>query len=359
MKKLDRWQSVWQYLESPASAASYVGWTGHLNLGDEILLEAARECLEPLEVVANVTTNRPILRWIEQRKRHDIAILGGGTQIGNHPPFERFKAELAKAKMGLVFGAGVSEYVTQGPAPAWLERWGEVLRDLAYVGVRGPDSAATLARVGVDAEILGDPVCWFSQELDYWKPREKVFGLNVGQAHGLMFGDEATVHANFASYLKTMKQRGWDVEFFCVWPEDLPTTRQVAAEAGIEAPTIHCIYEEARPYLERVRSMKFFVGIKLHAVALAMAANVPSLMIEYRPKCLEFMNTMGMGGFDIRSDQMDLDRMMELTGMLDSGGPLVAESIRSAMLPIQRRLMGLRERIVDASQALSQAAPVV
>lgn len=356
-RKIDRLQSAWQYLDSPSTAASYVGWTGHSNLGDEILLEAARECLDPIEVVVHLQTNQPLLRWIQARKRHDIAILGGGTLIGDHPPYQRFVDELAKARVGMVFGAGVSEYVVDGPTPEWLERWGEVLRPLAYVGVRGPDSAATLARVGVQAEVLGDPVCWFSQELSFWTPREKVLGLNVGRANRAMFGDEDVVLRRFSEYASAMRRDGWEIEFFCVWPEDLPATRQVAADAGIASPRIHCIFANAHAYQAIVRRMKLFVGIKLHAVALAMSANVPSLMVEYRPKCLEFMNTMGMGGFDVRSDDMRLERMLQLTHMLDTGGPLVSECIRAAMAPIQRRLHMLKDRLLGEIEVLSLAEP--
>lgn len=341
-RRLTRIVDWLQYVAGPVSAVSYVGWTGHLNLGDEILFEAARECFKPTPIVSDPLLGRPMFKRMTDRKRHLVAILGGGTLIGDHPPFERFKTELKKAGgNGLVFGAGVSQYVLAGSVPTWLEQWGELLRPLHYVGVRGPDSATTLARVGVDAEILGDPVCWFSQPQDFWVPRANVLGLNVGQAQGAMFGDETTVQQGFSDYARAMRQQGWAVEFFCVWPDDLATTRKVAADAGIERPIIHCHYQGARAYLNRVRNLKLFVGIKLHAVALAMCANVPALMVEYRPKCLEFMNTLGMGRFVRRSDQMSLPDLIALTATLDAEGAAISVSIRAAMRPIQGRLHAL------------------
>ena len=342
MQRVHHWRA---YLMSGRSAVSYTGWLGHQNLGDEILYEAAEECFASVNLVSYPISNRNFLNRLAATKRHSLAVLGGGTLIGGHPPFERYKSELAKAKGGLVFGAGVSPLAPDAPIPPWLENWGSVLRTLAYVGVRGPDSAATLARVGVNAEVLGDPVCWFSQAEAYWQPKNKVMGLNVGQSNGTMYGDENTVQKVFADFARAAMQRGWKIEFFCVWPEDLAVTRKVAAEAGISNPTIHCIYQNARVYQDRVRSMKVYVGIKLHAVALAMSANVPALMVEYRPKCLEFMNTMGMGRYVQRSDKITVSTMLLMLDVLDAEGAVISSAIRGAMIPIKNRLQVLGTKI--------------
>ena len=89
--------------------------------------------------------------------------------------------------------------------------------------------------------------------------------------------------------------------------------------------------------------MRLFVGIKLHAVALAMCANVPALMVEYRPKCLEFMNTMGMGRFVVRSDAITVAGLETLTETLNSEGQEISASIRAAMVPVRQRLRVLGE----------------
>ncbi len=348
-QSVDRWSRAWQYIASPRAAASYVGPIGYRNLGDEALLQAARECFDPLPVVTKVGSHRSLVRQAQDRKRHDIVILGAGSLIGNHPPFERFREELAKARRGLVFGSGVSRPVLSGKVPEWLLRWGEVLRPLTYVGVRGARSAATLARVGVDAEVIGDPICWFSQDASFWQPRKKVMGMNIGRPNGRMYGSEALLERRFVEYASAMTAQGWHIEFFCIWPGDLAMTQRVAQAARIEEPIIHCIYEDAHEYLERVRCMKVFVGFKRPAVALAMAANVPSMMIEYRPACRDFAEVMGLQDYAVRSDDMRLTHMLRLTDRLDAAGPEVSHEIRSAMAPYQRRLQRLKERALPVA----------
>lgn len=345
LRQISHWQ---RYVSSPRSSAFYVGWLGYLNLGDEILWEAAQECVSPLQLTWVRQPRRGVLKWLANHKRHSLAILGGGTQIGEPSPIDWFKHGLSIAGTGVVFGAGVSPAL-EDAIPAWLKRWGDVLRPLPYVGVRGPESAATLARVGVRADVLGDPVCWFSQPIEFWVPKDKTVGLNVGHSNGHMYGDELDIQAKLAAYARCMSQRGWAVEFFCVWPDDLNTVRRVAVEAGILEPVVHCIYQDARQFLDRVRTLKMFVGIKLHGVALAMCANVPSLMLEYRPKCREFMATLGLDRFVLRSDEITLDVLLALTGELDDHGPEVAASIRASMTGIQRRLKEVGREIAALS----------
>jgi len=250
-----------------------------------------------------------------------------------------------RALQGRVFGAGVTPAVT-GPVPDWLESWGKVLRPLRYVGVRGPESAATLQRVGVDAQVLGDPVCWFSQATSFWKPQQGVIGLNVGHSHGHMYGQEDVIQTQLSTLAKELVGAGNRLEFFCVWPEDLATTKKVAAAAGIADPVIHEIYEGAAKFQQIVRRMQVFVGIKLHAVALAMCSNVPSLMIEYRPKCREFASTMGVENYCIRSDSLDVPRLLDLVVELQSSGDTVSASMHQHAQTIRNRLVQLSSTLV-------------
>jgi polysaccharide pyruvyl transferase WcaK-like protein len=91
--------------------------------------------------------------------------------------------------------------------------------------------------------------------------------------------------------------------------------------------------------------MQVFVGIKLHAVALAMCSNVPSLMIEYRPKCREFATTMGVQDFCVRSDALDVAQMLALVDDLRARG-------RETATVMQAHAAAIRERLVALSKSL-------
>ncbi len=333
------------YLGADRRTIHYTGWVGYKNLGDEILLEAARECFAPAKVAYLRDFGNPLVKKLIDGKRHRIAMLGGGTQIGVPSPIERFKGALARSDAGIVFGAGVTPAVT-GPIPEWLEAWGQVLRPLRYVGVRGTESAATLQRVGVNAQVLGDPVCWFSQPTTFWKPQPSLIGFNVGHSHGHMYGQENVIQTQLASLARELVAKGNRLEFFCVWPEDLATTKKVAADAGIDEPVIHEVYEGAAKFQRAVSRMQVFVGIKLHAVALAMCSSVPSLMIEYRPKCREFATTMGVEKYCVRSDSLDVSQLLGLVDELQASGSTVSEVMYRHAQVIRERLLQLSRTIV-------------
>ena len=76
-----------------------------------------------------------------------------------------------------------------------------------------------------------------------------------------------------------------------------------------------------------------------------MSANVPALMIEYRPKCMEFMNTMGMGRYVQRSDKITVSTMLSMLHVLDTEGAVISSAIRGAMIPIKNRLQVLGTKI--------------
>jgi polysaccharide pyruvyl transferase WcaK-like protein len=346
MSKLGQIGDILRYLAQDSHSIHYTGWVGYRNLGDEILLEAAQECFAPARIVWIREFHDARARALVARKRHELAMLGGGTQIGERSPIDRFRRAVATSKAAFVFGAGVSPSL-DGPIPPWLEQWGEVLRPLAYVGVRGPESAATLRRAGVDAQVLGDPVAWFAQPVDIWTPVDGLIGINVGHSYGHMYGQESTIQTQLAQLVKQLAARGHRFEFFCVWPEDLETTRRIAAEAGVEDPVIHEIYEGARRFQEAVRRMQVFVGIKLHAVALAMCSSVPSLMIEYRPKCREFATTMGVQQFCVRSDALDVEQMLALVDQLRARGPETAAVMHAEAATIRERLVALSRRMLS------------
>ncbi len=346
MTKLKVVGEVLGYLAESRHTIHYTGWVGYRNLGDEILLEAAQEGFAPAKIVWVRDFGNALANRLVNTRTHELAMMGGGTQIGERSPLDRYKQALARSKAGFVFGAGVTPSL-DGPVPGWLQQWGEVLRPLEYVGTRGPESADTLRRVGVNAQVLGDPVCWFAKASDFWTPDPQLIGMNIGTSHGHMFGNESAIQQNFVEVARKLLAAGHRIEFFCVWPEDLETTRRVAAEAGIVDPVIHEIYEGAAAFQEKVRRVQVFVGIKLHACALAMCSGVPTLIVGYREKCLEFAMTVGAGDFCLRSDTLDAGQMLEVVEQLRKRGPEVSASMLGHAHVIRQRIVELSRGILS------------
>ena len=94
----------------------------------------------------------------------------------------------------------------------------------------------------------------------------------------------------------------------------------------------------------------FVVGF---SVVFAMCAHVPSLMIEYRPKCLDFMKSVGQERFTVRTDQLsgDLleDRFDELLASPASTSRQIAERMLALRGRQEARAAELLQRLTVAS----------
>jgi len=72
-------------------------------------------------------------------------------------------------------------------------------------------------------------------------------------------------------------------------------------ESAVSAPlTTH------DKFLKRAETFDLLIAVKLHAAVLASAANVPCVVLEYQPKCLDFAASIGWERFTIRTSHLTL-----------------------------------------------------
>lgn len=282
---------------------AYVGgWTGKSNLGDEALLPAMQRLFSELALFpfAGGRLSRMALRTLPGLK---YGIFGGGTLIGQKGLWlEIAKEFLAQSKQMVMFGTGVEE-PSFWPGDPGIEAWKCVLDRCDFLGVRGPISAEMLRQFGHDrVRVVGDPVLAFACDEINHVPNARTLGLNFGTADTRVFGgNETRVKDELVKLATIARQEGWSVEWFVVWPKDLPPTLQAAKESQTEA-VIHTLYHDHEAFIQRARPLSVFVGMKLHATLLATCALTPSLMIEYRPKCRDYMQSIGQDAATIRTD---------------------------------------------------------
>ncbi len=319
-----------------------------INLGDQALLEAIDQTF-PDVVLNHPIGGRSVLsnlvkKW-ERRQMRLASMLGGGTLIGpgnwGAARCDLFESSLNQMQRGIVFGTGAADLSFPSYQhdyklnPAAYHRWTNVLNRCEYIGVRGPGTQKTLQELGVESEVIGDPACFLVQQQGFWKPIPGHLGINIGYGHGI-WGDEPDFFSRMTKFLSKATKQGWKIEFFVVVDADRLLSQKLAADAGIHNPVIHCQYRNANNYLIQVRRMQAFIGMKLHAVIFAMCALVPSIMLEYRPKCRDFMSSMGMEGFNIRTSEVDESSLFALLGDLLSRETAISEDIERKMVEFKK-----------------------
>jgi hypothetical protein len=291
---------------------AYVGgWLGKQNLGDEALLVAYRALFPKFNLVS-YDGGRITRQIVKHLPRMRSGMLGGGTLIGQKPIWLTIPRSFLKLCPHLVvFGTGVEE-PSFWKGETTLDEWKVLLELCGFIGVRGPRSAELLGDIGLSqVEVVGDPVLTFAAKDINPDPIPQTVGMNIGTADGAVWGDEARIRDEVVAFAKLAKKSGWGVEWFVVWPKDLEITR-LAAEASGTAEHIHMIFEDHEHFIRETRRLTAFVGMKLHATVLATCALTPSIMLEYRPKCRDYMDSIGQGQFTFKTSEFRAGELWEI-----------------------------------------------
>ena len=295
----------------------YLGWIGNGNLGDECMYQACAGALPAADwnVFYNETPDqiRAQLEFLA-RTHPDMSLracglLGGGTFINRHAPaLTRYLnlTEILGAPPPL-FGTGVASPVFWAGRDGWKDlrrEWAGVLGDLDVLGVRGPHSKELLEEAGLDnVEVVGDSGLLFAREADPDRAATGVVAVNVGGSEGHVWGDdEGAIERETVALVRTLVARGLRVALVPVWTEDAVMSRRVLAACNGSAKSAVRLEEpvtDARVFLDRLAGVDALVGVKLHALVLAAAANVPMLGVAYRPKCLDFMRSIEWEAFSL------------------------------------------------------------
>ena len=56
--------------------------------------------------------------------------------------------------------------------------------------------------------------------------------------------------------------------------------------------------------MRQLGNVDIFIGMKLHAVVLAAAANVPAISLEYRPKCRDFCASIDWEDYCVKTSEL-------------------------------------------------------
>ncbi len=328
-------------------SVGYLGWSHRGNLGDDAILDAIECALPEMDLVPLPLTmkefGRMASRQTRRRLRHAHLLLGGGTVIGRRNWRLPMMANLSLTSRRplLMIGAGVEDPVFQGrhsfSSGSELGRWVPLLREFDRVTVRGPRSARLLADVGVEATVVGDPALLLSTPAVPFEPG--LLGVNLGYGSDLWSNSQITVLKEVAPALRRMHAEGWRMRFLVANLEDAQWTRFAIALAQLP-PESYEVVTAVRPevFLAQVATCEMVLGQRLHAVVLAAAAGVPSVMLEYQPKCRDFMDSLGAADHSIRTDKVRAGQLYEALWFLASHRERVAQELVAQVQDYRNRL---------------------
>lgn len=284
---------------SPARPrARYIGWSGHHNLGDEVMLDAVRQ----------------LLSWADIETGGDpgqLLILGGGTLINRSSYLKQVMDRDTPRAERAVIGTGVAnpDYWGEQEEP---ERWIRWLSTCAYVGVRGPLSHDRLRSWGFEGnlEVSGDSALLVERPDVERAPGQVVIApaWTKGELWG---GSDETVVAALADAVATWRVAGREVVALASSPDDDGQILQIWDRLGDEMPRFVQGYVDQTEAIETIASAELVVGERLHACVLAAAVGTPFVPIEYRPKLRDFAASVGVEHLVLRTDELGGEALTE------------------------------------------------
>jgi polysaccharide pyruvyl transferase WcaK-like protein len=268
---------------------------------------------------------------------------------------------MSSAATTIVFGAGVEDptfWLSRDASRYDLRRWKPILERCAYIGVRGPRSQHYLRQIGIESEVLGDPACMLVRTDARRRPdHERRLGLNLGGGSFGMFGSDEAVFTTLLSFAKKIRSGGWDITLYVVFPSDLSIAVEFARQLGLPPSRIRCFYNNPHDFMDSVSELSVFVGFKLHATVLAYCAGVPAFMIEYRPKCRDFMESIGADDFVMRADQLTVELLLAKVEELNShGSALISATSRRLEHFRQKQIATARRLVLQTWSSLRRVA---
>lgn len=303
------------------SSFGYVGWSGRGNLGDDAIFDAVRSRLTPADFVEVPLYPKEVGAFLTHGDRAGLRtarpLLGGGTVIGrmNWRVHLRAALVLARRRPAIMVGAGVEDPAFTGRhsfgSERELRRWRRVLESFDRVTVRGPRSQELLEAAGIASDVVGDPALLLeaARVID---PDDLTVGIALGFGDDLWGHSQDAVVTAVGDSVRELGARGWRVRFFVVNAEDREHAVRCAERAGLDP--VHTEFlpaTEPAVYLDQVARCTVLVGQRLHAVVLAACVTVPAVMVEYQPKCADFMASIERTDWLVRTDHITADQILE------------------------------------------------
>ena len=292
----------WMKSVSREPVIGYVGWLGHGNFGDEILLECIKELMHPIGFVelfepqdATPDFFYAIREWHSGKSVLAAIFIGGGTLINEAVFLRIIEPAIATGAPLYVFGSGAkdrsSDHAPGCDFDALTNRYVQILQKAKAVYVRGPHSARMLESSGVsNVSIIGDP--GLSLPAKYLCEREQrnlsfCVGISIG-SWDKPKGDQHRILEIVTELAKCLLASGFELRILNMQEIDIPVATALAERAGIDLETANNPNNVLETF-QAIRQCDIVIGQRLHSVVVAAAMGIPCISLAYATKCKDFM----------------------------------------------------------------------
>lgn len=268
---------------------------GEGNLGDDAMAEAARKALPDFELIRFMHPKQEIKLSrlkLSGNQYFKSAVLGGGTLIC--PTWSKeVEAALRQDLPVWSLGTGVGSSGFDHADEVDLREWKPLLADFKRIGLRGPRSKAALTSLGLsNVEVIGDLALSLAKAELAPLPKKPKIAINITTPGGKEYRDSKyAALQELETVLPSFVQKGWEIVPIAMHPCDITPLQNLMNRISQEDTSI-LSPKDADSFFEIISSCSFTVAVRLHAAVLSCCVGTPPLMLGYRDKCLDFMESM-------------------------------------------------------------------
>jgi hypothetical protein len=322
------------------------------NTGDIGVAQAINKIFQSFIIVDYSFNGKfKILENLIEKNLFKTACLGGGTLIffpTNSVWFTALKYLIdQKANLLFTFGTGVRDpEFFKDISSLTITNWAECLKKLKLISVRGKLSYEILKNNGIDnVKITGDPALLYCKEDIALKRKNKTIGINISQHSSFYSDDKERPFAVLKNLTEILIKDKWNITLFPACEENLSLSYRLISELKCPDIKIHKKYWDVGSFLSSLEDQDIFIGVKLHPVIFAYCTYTPSLMIAYQPKCYDFMQTMEMEDFILRSDHLEVNLLRDKINNLYNNIEEIQRRQYKQCQKFKQRLLSFRDEV--------------
>lgn len=318
-----------------------LGWYGYNAIGDDIIAdvtkhlffeEAEKRSVRLQFVPFSIIQNFKLRMIHSYLLKNDLIVIGGGSILGfdtmnlYRTLFGFDKINLHKISRNrktpiVIFGGGFRQEKEKLPEKDCIHMK-KLLDRAIFKGIRGPISQQLLVSNGIvnEIEIIGDPALSFSpipanNKLDGdFKVGMNVRLMKTGEPQYLKNEEIYTIFAKLADH---SVEEGAQI-YFISFTENEHDSDTEAAKKVIKLmehknnPKLIPFSNDALKMCSLIGEFDYLISQRLHPCILGWVQKVPNIGFEYQfLKTIDFMKSIGMDEFIIKTDEFSFDAYME------------------------------------------------
>ena len=146
---------------------------------------------------------------------------------------------------------------------------------------------------------------------------------------------------------KILLNNNWKIVFVPVWINDVHYIKNAVKLISSENVSIFSRFLSLNDTMNLIKKCDLFIAEKLHAGILSACVYTPFIMLEYRPKCYDFMKSLDLEDLNFRTDRLCVDEIIQKLENIYANTDIYQQQIKSKVDYYKRELLNSVPKVIE------------